>query len=211
MIPLLIIATIFIVGRLIDLDRYLSVVQQWVWRMGPWGNIFFIFIYIGATLFLLPGTPFTILAAFLFGTLRGYIIMVVASNLAAASAFLIARYAARNRVEKMISQTGIFQRLFNMVEQNPLVSVVFVRLTPFFPFAINNYALGLTKISFWSYLLYSELVFIPMNAVLILGAFAIYRAMIRGEISWILIGTTAAAGLLVLILARTAKRTFKNL
>ena len=83
MIPLLIIATIFIVGRLIDLDRYLSVVQQWVWRMGPWGNIFFIFIYIGATLFLLPGTPFTILAAFLFGTLRGYIIMVVASNLAA--------------------------------------------------------------------------------------------------------------------------------
>ncbi len=137
--------------------------------------------------------------------------MVIASTLAAASAFLVARYAAQRRVEEMLSRTGTFQKFLTIVEENPLISIVFVRITPFFPFAINNYALGLTKISFWSYLLYSELVFIPMNAVLVLGAFAIYRAMIRGEVSWILIGTTAAAGVLVLVLGRAAKRTFENL
>jgi uncharacterized membrane protein YdjX (TVP38/TMEM64 family) len=210
MIFLPLIALIFIAGRLIDVDRYLNVVQQWIWGLGPWGGIFFIFIYVGATLLLLPGTPFTLLAAFLFGSLWGYMIMVAATTLAATSAFLIARYGARNRVEEMLSQAGTLQKLLEMVEENPFISIIFVRIAPFFPFGINNYALGLTKIPFWSYLLYSELVFIPMNAVLVLGAFAIYRAMIRGEISWVLISTTAAAGVLVLFLARAAKRTFEN-
>jgi uncharacterized membrane protein YdjX (TVP38/TMEM64 family) len=209
-ILLLFIALIFIIGRLIDVDRYLTVVQRWVWRLGPWGGIFFIFIYVGATLLLLPGTPFTLLAAFLFGSLWGYLVMVVASTLAAASAFLIARYGARNRVEEMLSSAGTFQKLLAMVEENQFISIIFVRVVPFFPFAINNYALGLTKIRFWSYMLYSELVFIPMNAVLVLGAFAIYRAMMRGEISWLLIGSTTAAGILVLLLARVAKRTFED-
>jgi uncharacterized membrane protein YdjX (TVP38/TMEM64 family) len=209
-IILSLIAVIFIAGRLIDVDQYLNVVQQWIWRLGPWGGILFIFIYVGATLLLLPGTPFTLLAAFLFGSLWAYVIMVAATTVAASSAFLLARYGARDRVEKMLSQAGTFQKLLKMVDENPFISIIFVRVAPFFPFAINNYALGLTKIPFWPYLLYSELIFLPMNAVLVLGAFAIYRATIRGEVSWILISTSAAAGLLVLILARVAKKTFEN-
>lgn len=209
-ISLLLIALLFIVGRLIDLDQYLVLVQHWIGRLGAWGGILFIIIYVGATLLLLPGTPFTLLAAFLFGSLWGYLIMVTATTLSAASAFLIARYAARERVEKMVSRTGVFQKLLMMVEKNALISIVFVRVAPFFPFAVNNYALGLTRISFWIYLLYSEMVFIPMNAVLVLGAFAIYRAMMRGEISWILIGASGAAMVLLIFVASAAKRTFEE-
>lgn len=201
---------IFVIGRLIDVDRYITVVQQWVQRLGPWGGVIYIFIYVGATLLMLPGTPFTLLAAFLFGSLWGYLIMVAATTLAAVAAFLIARYAARGWVQKRISHSGIFEKFLMMIQENTFLSIVFVRVAPFFPFAINNYVLGLTKISFWSYLLYSELVFIPMNAVWVLGAFAIYRAMIRGEISWVLIGSSAAAGILMLLLARAAKKTFKD-
>ncbi len=210
MIPLLLIGLVFIIGRLIDLDQYLVLAQRWIGRLGPWGGIFFIIIYVGATLLLLPGTPFTLLAAFLFGSLWGYIIMATATTLSAASAFLIARYAARDRVEKMVSRTGVLQKLLMMVEKNALISIVFVRVAPFLPFGINNYALGLTRISFWLYLLYSELVFIPMNAVLVLGAFAIYRAMMRDEISWILIGASGASMVLLMFVANAAKRTFEG-
>jgi uncharacterized membrane protein YdjX (TVP38/TMEM64 family) len=96
------------------------------------------------------------------------------------------------------------------VEENHWLAIPFVRIMPFFPFAINNYALGLTRIRFWSFLLVSEIVFIPMTAVLVFGASALYSAMVRGEISWWLILGSIGAGLVVLLLGMAGKRRFKN-
>ncbi len=205
-LPLLLIAALFIAGRLIEVDKYLQDVQQWVRSFGKWGPVVYTLIYVGAMLLLLPGTPFTVLAAFLFGFAWGFFTMVVATTLAASAAFLIARYLARRAVEERLAGTETFRKLRAMVEKNRRIAIPFVRLMPFFPFAINNYALGLTRISFWSYLLWSEVVFLPMNAVLILGAGAIYRALVLGEVSWWLIGLTVGAGLLVLAIGIAAKR-----
>lgn len=180
-IPLVILAVLFVIGRLIEVDRYLQILQQWMWGMGPWGPLVFVGIYIGAMLLLMPGTPFTIAAAFLFGTSKGFFIMVAASTFSAVISFLIARHAARKSLEARFADTPNFHKIREMVEQNHRIAIPFIRLMPFFPFAINNYALGLTRISFWSYLFYSELVFLPMNAVLVFGAYAIYQAAVVGK------------------------------
>ena len=208
LLPLALLATLFVLGRLVEVDEYLQTLQKWFWSLGPWGSLAFICLYVGAILILMPGTPFTIAAAFLFGTSRGFFIMVAASSLAAVVGFLVARYVARDTIVKSFSDTPNFRKLMEMVEENYRIAILFVRLMPFFPFAINNYALGLTRISFWSYLFYSELVFLPMNAVLVYGAYAIYRTMVGGGSPWILIGITAAAGFLVLGLGYLSKRAF---
>lgn len=65
---------------------------------------------------------------------------------------------------------------------------------------------GLTTISFWSYLLWSELVFVVMNAVPVLSAPALYRTLVLGETSWWLIAGSTAAGILVLVLGRWARQ-----
>jgi uncharacterized membrane protein YdjX (TVP38/TMEM64 family) len=70
--PLLFVATIFVAARTVDLNQYLEIVQKWVWQFGPWGAVAFVTMYITATLFFLPGLPFTLIAAFLFGSFKGF-------------------------------------------------------------------------------------------------------------------------------------------
>lgn len=205
LIPLTLLAALFTVGKLIDLDQYLLLVQQEVRQLGPWGPVVYIVIYVVATL-LLPGTPFTILAAFLFGTAWGYFTMVVATTLAAVSGFFTARYLARDVVEQRFAGTAPFIKVKKMVEDNSWFSIPFIRLMPIFPFAINNYVLGLSRVPFWTYLITSEIVFLPMNAVFVFGAQAIYRALVKGEASWGLLIATTGATLAVLGVGILGKR-----
>lgn len=207
-IPALIIIAFFIAGRLFDVQKYLGTIQDWVWKLGPWGPLFFGALYVGGVLLLLPGTPFTIIAALLFGTLWGYVTMLSATTVAATIAFFIARYMAKEKIEKRLAGLDAFQEIKDWVEKNHWLAISFIRIMPVFPFALNNYALGLTDISFGAYILVSELVFIPMTAVLVLGAQAIYIAMIRGEISWGMMAGSIGAGLVVLVIGMAGKKTF---
>ena len=95
-----------------------------------------------------------------------------------------------------------------LVEGNHRTAITFFHVMPVFPFSITNYAFGLTRISFWSFFLYSEIVFIPMNALLVLGARAIYLAAVQGEISWGILLPTVAAGVFILALGYFGKRAF---
>ena len=207
-VPFFVLAAIFVVTRNIDLGSYLQDVQKWILEFGTWGPIAYILLYVVAMLLFLPGTPFTILAAFLFGSLWGFVTMVAATTLSAAVGFLIARYAAKETLLRRMPNEDFVAYLTGLVEQNHRIAIPFIRLMPVFPFSVNNYALGLTRISFWSYILFSELVFIPMNAVLVLGANAFYGILVGGEVSWWLMGLTAAAGLLVLGLGFAGKKVF---
>ncbi len=207
---LLVIASLFVVARLVDIDQYLRLVKQWVWAFGSWGAVIYVLFYTGATLMFLPGTPFTILAPFIFGSVEGFLTMVVATTVSATAAFLSARYIARNTVEKRVMKIKEFDRLKKMVEENYWFAIPFIRLMPFFPFSFNNYALGLTRISFWKYFLVSQVVFIPMNAVMVFGANTLYSALTGGEISWWMAGGSLAGGIMVLLLGYAAKKKFGN-
>jgi uncharacterized membrane protein YdjX (TVP38/TMEM64 family) len=205
-IPLALVVALFVAGRLIDLDKYLLLVQEEVRRLGPWGPLVYIMIYVAATQLLLPSMPLTILAAFLFSSLRAYLAVVGATTLAAASAFLIARYLARDAVEKHFARTETFLKVRKLVEDNRWFAIPFLRLMPLMPFGVNDYALGLTRVPFWTYFVASEIVFLPMNAVFVFGAQAIYRVIVKGEASWILLAATAAAALVVLGVGLLGKR-----
>lgn len=206
-IPILLLAGLFVAGRMVDIHKYLQEAQDWAWRLGPWGPLVFGAIYVVAMLFLLPGTPFTVFAALLFGTLWGYVTMVMATTAAAVAGFFMARYFAKDFVEKRLSNQNSLETMKDWVEENLWLAIIFVRIMPVFPFALNNYALGLTKVSFGRFLLASEIVFLPMNAVLVLGASAIYTAMVRGQFSWGLTLGSVGAGIAVLLLGLYGKKT----
>lgn len=207
-IPALLLASLFITARTIDLDQYLEIARNWIWQFGPWGPTVFVFLYVTAMLCLFPGMPFTVIAALLFGSLKGFLVMAVATNIAAVSSFFVARYLARQKFERRLGKIKSFQKLKELVEKNQWLSIPFVRLMPFFPFAVNNYALGLTRITFWRYLLISEIIILPMNAVWVFGANSLYSALTTGEIPWWILGAAVAGGLFILVLGYVCKRSF---
>jgi uncharacterized membrane protein YdjX (TVP38/TMEM64 family) len=76
------------------LDFFITVIDDW----GPAGYLAYAGVYIALEVLAVPAIPLTMTAGVIFGPLTGTAITVVSGTVAATIAFLIARYAARDKV-----------------------------------------------------------------------------------------------------------------
>nr|ACN31105.1 unknown [Zea mays] len=119
-------------------------------------------------------------AGLLFGNVTGTIIVSVGGTLAAAVAFLIARYFARERILKLVEGNKKFLAIDKAIGENGFKVVTLLRLSPLLPFSLGNYLYGLTSVKFLPYVLGSWLGMLPGSwAYVSAGAFG--RALIQDE------------------------------
>lgn len=133
--------------------------EQWLGRFGMAGPLVFILIYAIATVLFLPGSVLTLAGGALFGPLWGTLYNLSGATLGATLAFLVARYLAADWAER--HSGGRIGQIKKGVEEEGWRFVAFVRLVPLFPFNALNYALGLTRIRLWHYVLTSYLCMLP--------------------------------------------------
>ena len=136
-----------------------AALERWVEQFGTAGPLVFMLLYAVATVVFLPGSVITLAGGALFGPVWGTLYNLTGATLGAALAFLIARYLAADAVERKAG--GRIKRLVDGVEREGWRFVAFVRLVPLFPFNLLNYALGLTRIRFWHYVIASYLCMLP--------------------------------------------------
>lgn len=136
-----------------QLTPYVEQFRDWVDQQGAWGPLLFILGYAVATVCFIPGSALTIGAGVIFGLLWGTVYVFVGASLGAVAAFLIARYLARDWVEKKIAGDRKFSAVDKAVEREGGKIVALLRLSPVIPFVILNYALGLTGVRFWPFAL----------------------------------------------------------
>jgi len=98
-------------------------------------------------------------AGALFGPFSGTLWNLSSATVGAAFAFLIARTIGADWVARRAGPR--LQRLNDGVAAEGWRFVAFVRLVPLFPFNLLNYALGLTRTSFVSYVLASWVFMLP--------------------------------------------------
>jgi len=161
---------VVVVRHAVDVGQLVRIVQAGTGSLGGGAPAAYILVYVGATLVGAPGTPFTLLAPFIFGTLRGFLVMVLASSVSAMLGFLIARYLGRTAMTHRLATNATFKRLSALVEEHRWVVIPVIRIVPVFPFALVNYGFGLSRIPFWQYALCSEIEMVLENAVLVTGA-----------------------------------------
>jgi uncharacterized membrane protein YdjX (TVP38/TMEM64 family) len=137
--------------------------QAWVEAAGAAGPLLFMAFFAVATVLFLPGAVITLASGALFGPLWGTLWNLTGATFGAALAFLVARYLGADWVARRAGPR--LQRLNDGVATEGWRFVAFVRLVPLFPFNLLNYALGLTRISFLTYLLATWVFMLP-------GAFA---------------------------------------
>ncbi len=140
-----------------------ATMQAWVEGAGAAGPLLFMGLYAVATVLFLPGAVITLVGGALFGPLWGTLWNLTGATVGAALAFLIARHLGADWVARRAGPR--LQRLNEGVASEGWRFVAFVRLVPLFPFNLLNYALGLTRISFVTYLLATWVFMLP-------GAFA---------------------------------------
>jgi uncharacterized membrane protein YdjX (TVP38/TMEM64 family) len=141
--------------------QYLTQALAWVASLGPFGPVAFILLYILACVAMLPASLLTLGAGALFGLVRGFLIVSLASTLGATAAFLIGRTLARRWVASKIAANPRFAAIDAAVAQQGAKIVFLLRLSPILPFNLLNYALSLTQVSLRDYVLASWIGMMP--------------------------------------------------
>lgn len=127
--------------------------------MGLWAPLAYLGLYAAGTIAFLPGALFALAGGALFGPVWGTVLNLAGATIGASIAFLVARYIAGGWVERTAG--GRVKRLVEGVEAEGWRFVAFVRLVPLFPFNLTNYALGLTRIKFVTYVVTSLICMAP--------------------------------------------------
>lgn len=189
-----------------DFDAF----QSWILRRGAWGPLIFTAIYVVMTIAGVPGAPLTIVAGALFGSVTGIMSIYIGSIITCASCFLIARYFARDAVEAWLLKKERFRRLDRLIEDKGSIIVAIIRIIPLMPFAFVNYGFGLTRVRFWTYLIFSMIFISPGVVMHVVGTDAAIQFMKSGRVPWQLIGIVAGVFALLILLIPFAKKIIKS-
>ncbi|MBW3619513.1 MAG: TVP38/TMEM64 family protein [Actinobacteria bacterium] len=144
-------------------------IRGWTAAAGWIAPVVFVLLYAGLTVVLVPGSVLTLAAGLLFGAGIGSVVAVVGATIGATIAFVLARTAGRRAVERLIS--GRAARVDRWLGDRGLLSVVTLRIVPLVPFAISNYAAGLTAVRLRDFVIGTALGIVPgAVAYTVLGA-----------------------------------------
>jgi uncharacterized membrane protein YdjX (TVP38/TMEM64 family) len=117
--------------------------------------IVFFIIYVVVTAFALPISLLkTLLAGALFGFWPGLILVSFASSIGSTFCFLFSRFALRAYVQKRFN--NYLEKINKGIEEDGWLYLLFLRLSPVFPFFIINLVFGLTKMKTFQFYLVSQ-------------------------------------------------------
>lgn len=164
--PIILLA-VFFYSMLGDEALSINALYRELESVGYWGGLYFILLYSMAVVLLLPTPLFTLAGGALFGPLA-ILYNLFAITLGSTLAFLISRYLNSNWLYHLHDKR--LQHVISGVDEEGWRFVAIVRLLPFMPFDLINYALGLTRISLFQYVLTTTICLIPaITAYSLLG------------------------------------------
>lgn len=118
-------------------------------------------VFIIATLLLVPASPLTLIAGFLFGPVWGTALVSGVGIISASLAFLIGRTIARPTVKKLVEKHPRLAVFDVAVSLQGFRILLLLRLASIVPFAPVNYTLGTSQMRFTDFMLASWLGLLP--------------------------------------------------
>ena len=207
---LLVLAVVGTLLTVFDVRGLLRDALEYVEQLGAWGPVLFVAIYVLACVLFFPGSVLTLGAGAVFGVVWGTVYVSLASTLGATAAFLVGRYLARHWVARKIAGNAAFAAIDQAVAEEGWKIVGLTRLSPVFPFALLNYAFGVTRVKLRDYVLASWIGMMPGTVMYVyLGSLA--RAGAGGQqkspAEWALYGVGLLATIAVtVVITRISRR-----
>lgn len=166
------IVVVFLFLRGLNLDFSNITVESFkekIHAFGIWGPLVYIAFYLIRPLVLFPAGVLSASAGVIWGPGQGLLIVLVAAYISATAEFIIARYFARDAVERLVK--GRMEGLDKAIERRGFITVLLIRLIPNLPWDVQNLGLGVTKVKFRDYFLATVIGIIPGSfAFVYLGA-----------------------------------------
>jgi uncharacterized membrane protein YdjX (TVP38/TMEM64 family) len=144
-------------------------------------SIYIVLTMIGCVVLAVPGVTFAVFAGILFGPILGIFACLIATTLGASMAFIVGRFFLKDMIKPMVEKNKILKKLlFNDNEKSDLVILMITRMVPIFPYNLQNFAYGITDISYWKYTIYTCVFMFPGVAFFTIGS----AGLTAGEDKW---------------------------
>jgi uncharacterized membrane protein YdjX (TVP38/TMEM64 family) len=138
---------------------YVSV-SKFINSYGSFAALIFIAIFsIRTLLVIFPYSILVILGGSIFGPVNGFIYSMVSVFISATLAFFTSRFLGKSHIQRLLK--GKVKRLDSQIERHGFKFIFLVRVSVIFPFDVLNYAAGLTKVKYNSFILGTVLGIIP--------------------------------------------------
>ena len=180
----------------------LKAALDWIAKLGPWGPVIFVGLYVVATVLFIPGSVLTLGAGAVFGVALGSFCVSISATLGATAAFLVGRYLARDVIARKIQKNEKFATIDQAVADEGWKIVLLTRLSPVFPFTLLNYAFGLTQVKLSHYVLASWIGMLPGTVMYVyLGSLVNFGAARRQRTTgeWVIYGVGLLATVTVTV------------
>lgn len=156
----------------LPIAELLELVRGRIASLGVWAPLAYALLYAAAATLFVPGSALSLAAGLLFGVWLGTAVVWFGATAAIALSFLIARYAARGKVEEMARTRPRFAAVDRAIGEQGWKIVALLRLSPVFPFSLQNYLYGITAIRFFPCVVASAVFIVPGTFLYVYLGFA---------------------------------------
>lgn len=194
---------------LLPVPEWLQQFSAWVRGYGAFGVAMVSVVYVLATVALVPGVPLTLAVAAAYGW-WALPICFFGGLVAAAISFMASRTVFRDKVKRFIQRRPTLKALDAVTGEDGFKTILLARLTPVTPFAMENYAFGVTGVRLWPFLLATAIGIVP-GTIQNVWVGVIGRTAAEGEaglLNWalLILGLGAAVVLTVWLTRRTRQK-----
>jgi uncharacterized membrane protein YdjX (TVP38/TMEM64 family) len=213
---LVFIAIVVLIGH--EFERYLSDMETWVGSLGVFVPLGFVFTFMILSPIFVSIDVLCFAAGLLFPIVTGELTAIIATYLSAAVIFFLGRNLIRERVLAFIAKHRRFATLDRIISgDNAFKLMLLLRLTPL-PFAVISYALSVTHVKFWPYLVATSGILIYNGSLVYFGYTTKHLSGLIGRDSQInfstyllmIFGTLILLAILVYV-AKIAHNTLKKM
>lgn len=117
-------------------------------RLGPWGPVVFIALYVVAAVTLAPAFFLTVAAGAIFGVWKGSVIVFVGASLGASAVYALAAPMAQSRWLARVTRDPRVTAVRTAVRGEGVWVMFLLRLSPLVPYNLLNYALALSGVRY---------------------------------------------------------------
>lgn len=203
--------SVFICYRLgiVNLLTNVTALRDWLGSYGWLSYFIFIGLSILVAVLMLPGQLLAIVGGLLYGGWIGGILTVIGASLGCTVSFILAKYVARDYIVQRFGQSEIFKKIDIGVSENGTSFLVFTRLVPIFPYAIQSYAYALTPMSVRQFSIISFLTMIPASFLYAFMSSEIATKGLSFRLFWELLLAGVVLSLLVILPKKIMSKKIK--
>ncbi len=210
LIALAVLAALAVAVRFLPVAQWVEQFTEYVRGAGAAGYLLYIVAYVVCCVLVIPAIALTLAAGVIFGLLTGSIIVLIGATAGAMAAFLLGRTIFRRYVEARVASNPKMAAVDRAIAREGTKIMLLMRLSGFPPFTWINYTLGLTGVSFRSYLWTTFFGIIPGTIAFTYAGSAGAQALTGKGNRITLVVTALGAVLVITYIARIAAQAIRR-